>query len=151
MLSDTRVRWRDITSVVVKLETHTTYRGKYTRGKTSEYRVLDIATGRKSFAVFSEDFENVNFDEFVTTLERRVRGNNLQYQGIGGDVDKFRKDIQALLQEPEVYAEAEAEENEFDRRFEARLAALGRTATTKERIAIVKELQREIKKERRKK
>jgi len=74
MISDTRVRWRDITSVAVKLETHTAYRGKYTRGKTSEYRVLDIATGRKSFAVFSEDFENVNFDEFVTTLERMVRG-----------------------------------------------------------------------------
>ena len=82
------------------------------------------------------------------TSSQRVRESNPQFQGICGDVDRFRKDIPSP--EPEVDAEAEAEDKEFDRRFESRIAAVGRPASSKERRAIVKEVQREMKKERRK-
>jgi len=65
--------------------------------------------------------------------------------GLGGDTERFRRVLK--VHEPQVDASLEAEEHEFDRRFEMRLAALGHPASRIERITIVKELQREMKKE----
>jgi hypothetical protein len=149
MLSDKRVRWRDITLAEVKLEMHRGASPKYGRAKTTKYRALDITAGRKSFVIFAEDFEKVNFDEFIAAIEQRVRESNPQFRGIGGEVDKFRKDIPSS--EPEVDAGEEAAENELDRRIESRVAALGREASRKERIAIFREEQSKMDKERRKK
>ena len=146
-LEDTQVRWNDIKKVEAKIETHNTYTGKYTRGKTKKNIVLHIITGQTDFSIFPEDFENVNFDEFVTTLEQQVHSTNPQFLGIGGDTERFRRALK--VQQPKVDASVEAEEKEFDRRFEIRIAALGHPASPKERITIAKELQREMKKEKR--
>ncbi|MBP1711764.1 MAG: hypothetical protein H6Q49_1966 [Deltaproteobacteria bacterium] len=145
-LEDTQVRWSDIEKVEAKIETHNTSTGKYSRGKTTNNLVIHIKTTQTSFSIFPEDFENVNFNEFVSTLEQRVHSTNPQFMGIDGDTERFRRALKA--QQPKVDASVEAEEKEFDRRFEMRTAALGHPVTTKERIAIVKELQREMKKER---
>jgi hypothetical protein len=144
-LEDTRVRWSDIKKVEAKIETHNTHAGKYTRGKTKNNIVIHVTTSQTSFSIFPEDFENVNFDEFVTTLEQRVHLTNPQFMGIDGDTERFRRALKA--QQLQVDASVEAEEKEFDRRFELRLAALGHPASPAERITIVKELQREMKKE----
>jgi hypothetical protein len=105
---DTRVRWRDITSVEARLETGLGYAPKGLRGKTTKSWVLDVAAGRKSFFIFSYDFEKVDFDEFIATLKQRVRESNPRFEGVGGDVDRFRENIPEP--EPEVDAEEEAEE-----------------------------------------
>ncbi len=112
-LGDTRVRWRDIASVEVKKETHRSYRGKYGRGGITEYLVLDVRTGRRSFAIFAEDFEQVDFDEFIALTEKRVRGNNPRFQGIRGDIGKFRGDIPSPGPEPEIDPDVAAEEKEL--------------------------------------
>ena len=143
-LEDIQVRWSDIQKVEAKIETHNAYAGKYTRGKTKNNIVIHVTTSQTSFSVFPEDFENVNFDEFVTTLEQRVHSTNPQFMGLGGDTERFRRALK--VQEPQVDASVEAEEEEFDRRFEIRIAALGHPASSRERMTIVKELQREMKK-----
>jgi hypothetical protein len=145
-LEDIRVRWSDIKKVAAIIETHNTYAGKHTRGKTKNHVVIHVTTSQTSFSIFPEDFENVNFDEFVTTLEQRVHSTNPQFMGIDGDTERFRRALKE--QQPQVDTSVEAEEKEFDRRFEMRITALGHPVTTKERIVIVKELQREMKKER---
>lgn len=146
-LEDTQVRWADIKKVEAKIETHNTYAGKYTRGKTKNNIVINITTGQTDFSIFPEDFENVDFDKFVSTLERQVHAINSQFMGITGDIEKFCSALKA--RRTEVDATEEVQEKEFDRRFEIRIAALGHPATPKERITIAKELQREMKKEKR--
>jgi hypothetical protein len=146
-LEDTQVRWADIKKVEAKIETHNLYAGKYTRGRTKNNIVMNITTGQTDFSIFPEDFENVNFDKFVSTMEQQVHAINSQFMGITGDIEKFRSALKA--RRTEVDAIEEAQEKEFDRRFEIWIAALGHPASPKERITIAKELQREMKKEKR--
>jgi hypothetical protein len=141
------VRWNDIKKVEAKIETHNTYAGKYSRGKTKKNFVIHVTANQTSFSIFPEDFENVNFDEFVSTLEQQVHSINSQFMGITGDTQRFRRAIEERL--PKVDAEEEAEEKEFDRRYEIRISTLGHPASSSERITIVKELQREMEKEKR--
>ncbi len=148
-LEDIRVRWSDINEVEAKIETHNTYAGKYTPGKTKNNIVIHITTGQTDFSIFPEDFENVNFDEFVSILEQRVHSNNLQFMGITGDIERFCRALKTEQLQVDELEELEDEEKEFDRRFEIRIAALGHPASPKERITIAKELQREMKKEKR--
>lgn len=143
------MRWSDINEVEAKIETHNTYAGKYTPGKTKNNIVIHITTGQTDFSIFPEDFENVNFDEFVSILEQRVHSNNLQFMGITGDIERFCRALKTEQLQVDELEELEDEEKEFDRRFEIRIAALGHPASPKERITIAKELQREMKKEKR--
>ncbi len=115
-LGDRQVRWRDITSVEVKKETHRSYRGKYSRGRLTEFPVLDVTAGRDSFNIFADDFEHVSFDEFIALTEKRVRESNSPFQGILGDVRMFREDIPSPDQETMIDAGTEAEEKDHDMR-----------------------------------
>lgn len=132
-IGDTRVRWKDISGAEVKQEFHKAFSHRYS---SANIWVLEI-TAEKSFVIFPHDFETVDFNLFITTLQQRVYGSNPQFGGVVGAVDKFRADI------PKSYMQAETDA--FDQEIANRIAALGHPASMKELNKIIEEVERERK------
>jgi len=139
---DNIVRWQDITAVEAKQETHRAAAGKYSYGKTTDYWVLDIFTGKKSFFIFSQDFDTNSFDQFVTALQQKACTSNPQFRGITGDIYKFRETVP--LPEAVINAREQIKDEAFERILQSKISALGHPPNSREALRLIEETEREM-------